>query len=100
MLTPSELELLRQDLQSALSVLGQDEIDDAHQLLRQFGFRPSEFEILQRCEQSPAYPSALVGDAIVIRKSNRILRTYKAGNESSWLQELEADLKTWAFGPR
>lgn len=29
MLTPSEIELLRQDLQAALKVLRQDKIDDA-----------------------------------------------------------------------
>ena len=98
MLTPSEIELLRQDLQSALKVLGQDEIDDAHDLLRRSGFRSSDFEILQRSDASPAKVSTLTGSATVVRKSNRIARSYTAGHLSGWLLELENDLKLGLFG--
>jgi hypothetical protein len=42
MLTPFEIDLLREDLQAALKLLGQHEIDKAHTLLRDYGFRPEE----------------------------------------------------------
>src|SRR6266478_2647100 len=98
MLTPSELELLRQDLSSALSVLGQDEVDDAHGLMRDSGFRPTDFEILQRSDRSPAGVAPATGFAVVVRKSNRIARTYEAGHFSNWLLHFEGDLKAGAFG--
>jgi hypothetical protein len=98
MLTPSELELLRQDLSSALSVLGQDEIDDAHALMRDRGFRPTDFEVLQRSGRSPAGVAHLTGLAVVVRKSNRMTRSYNAGSFSKWLEHLEGDLKSGAFG--
>jgi hypothetical protein len=98
MLTPSEIELLRQDLKSALKVLGQDEIDDAHELLRRCGFRAGDFEILQRSDPSPPHVSPLSGTATVVRKSNRFARTYEAGHLSSWLLQLEEDLKAGHFG--
>lgn len=97
MLTPSEVELLRQDLKSALKVLGQDEIDDAHELFRRSGFRPSDFEILQRRNRSPSQVSPVGGVVHVIRKSNRIAKTYAAGHFSSWLAQLETDLKSGTF---
>jgi len=90
--------LLQQDLKSALKVLGQDEIDDAHALLRKAGYRPADFEILQRCDRSPQYVAALAGDAIVIRKSNRVAKAYRAGHLSNWLFLLESDLASGAFG--
>lgn len=37
LLTPCEIDLLRQDLQMALKLLGQDEIDDAHAVMRDQG---------------------------------------------------------------
>ena len=98
MLTPSEVELLRQDLKSALKVLGQDEIDDAHDLFRRSGFRSTDFEILQRSDPSVPHVIPLRGTAVVIRKSNRIAKTYVAGHLSSWLVQLESDLKLGTFG--
>jgi len=98
MLTPSEIELLRQDLKSALEVLGQDEIDDAHSMFRRCGFRASDFEILQRSDESPPHVAAVSGTATVVRKSNRLARTYQAGHVSSWLLKLEEDLRAGRFG--
>jgi len=100
MLTPSEIELLRQDLKSALKVLGQDEIDDAHDLIRRSGFRTTDFEILQRGDRSVAEVGAVTGvAAVVIRKSKRLSKTYAAGHElSRWLFDLERDLKSGEFG--
>jgi hypothetical protein len=98
MLKPFEIDLLRQDLQAALKLLGQDEIDDAHALMRDQSFRPEDFEILQKADPSPAFPSAITGTVTLIRKSNRIAKTYEAGSGSSWLEQLEADLKSNAFG--
>src|SRR5229473_472136 len=71
MLTPSEIDLLRQDLQAALKLLGQDEIDDAHALMRDHGFRPDDFEIIQRASSSPAFPREIAGAVTLMRKSNR-----------------------------
>ena len=90
---------MRQDLQAALKILGQDEIDDAHALLRDAGYRPEEFEILQRAERSTAYPSAVAGSVTLIRRRNRAGKTYPAGHGSSWLVQLEKDLKLGLFGP-
>ncbi len=99
MLTPSEIDLLRQDLQAALKLLGQDEIDDAHALVRDQGFSPVDFEIIQHADPSPAFPTAVTGTVTLIRKSNRIVKTYQAGNGSSWLIQFEHDLQGGAFGP-
>ena len=90
--------LLGQDLQAALKLLGQDEIDDAHRLLREHGLRPEELEIIQRADPSPAHPSLITGTVTLIHKSNRAAKTYAAGSDSSWLEQLEADLKSGAFG--
>jgi hypothetical protein len=100
MLTPSEIDLLRQDLQAALKLLGQDEIDDAHGLLREHGFRPDDFEIVQHSDPSPTFPGVITGRVILLRKSNRMAKAYDAGHGSSWLGHLETDLKIGAFGRR
>ncbi len=98
MLTPSEIELLQQDLKAALKVLGQDEIDEAHTLMREQGFRSDDFEILQRADPSPPLPSAVTGTVVVLRRSNKTSRTYAAGHGSTWLEQLDADLKLGVFG--
>ena len=79
MLAPFEIDLLRQDLQAALKLLGQDEIDDAHVLMRDQGFRPADFEIVQHADPSPAFPNAVTGKVNLVRKSTRIAKTYEAG---------------------
>jgi hypothetical protein len=98
MLTASGIELLRQDLGAALKVLGQDEVDDAHQLMRESGFRSEEFEILQHADRSPAFPSPVTGTVTVVRRSGLASKTYPAGHMSSWLMQLETDLKGGLFG--
>lgn len=100
MLTPSEIDLLRQDLQTALKLLGQDEIDDAHSLMRDHSFRPDDFEIIQRADPSPTFPSEITGTVTLVRKSNRIAKTYDAGSGSSWLDLFDTDLKLGLFGRR
>lgn len=97
MLTPSEVDLLRQDLQAALKVLGQDELDDAHGLLRARGLAPADFEVIQRVEPSPEGPSAVTGTITVVRKGSGASRTYQAGSGAPWLVELEADLRAGTF---
>jgi hypothetical protein len=99
MLKPFEIDLLRQDLQAALKLLGQDEIEEAHALMRDHGFRPVDFEIVQHADPSPAFPSAVTGIVTLIKKSTRMARTYEAGNGTSWLMLFEHDLKQGAFGP-
>jgi hypothetical protein len=98
MLTPSEIDLLRKDLQAALKLLGQDEIDNAHALMRDHGFRPDDFEVIQRADPSPAFPSEITGTVTLMRKSNRTAQTYDAGSDSTWLVRFETDLKLGAFG--
>jgi hypothetical protein len=90
--------LLRQDLKAALKVLGQDEIDDAQSLLKEQGFHSSDFEIIQRADPSPSYPSHVTGTVTVLRKSNQIAKRYEAGSGSTWLEQLEIDLKAGAYG--
>ncbi len=98
MLTPFEIELLQQDLKAALKFLGQDEIDDAHSLMRERGFRSDDFEILQKADPLPAFPSAVTGVVVVMRKSNKATRSYVAGHDSTWIEQLDTDLKSGAFG--
>jgi hypothetical protein len=98
MLTPSEIELLQQDLKAALKFLGQDEIDDAHTLMREQGFRSDDFEILQKADPLSPFPSAVTGTVVVLRRSNKATRSYVAGHGSTWLEQLDADLKLGAFG--
>jgi hypothetical protein len=98
MLTPSEIELLRQDLDAALKIVGPDEIEDAEALLRENGFSAEEFEIIQRGNPSPAFPSAITGTVVVVRRTNEAAREYDASSGSRWLMELGADLKAKAFG--
>lgn len=100
MLKPFEIDLLRQDLEAALKLLGQDEIDDAHTLMRSHGFRPDDFEVIPHADPSPAFPSAVTGSVTLVRKSTRIAKTYEAGGGSSWLVLFENDLKLGTFGPR
>ncbi len=98
-LTPSEIELLQQDLKAALKVLGQDETDDAHSLLREYAFRSADFEILLGADPSLPSQGATKGSVVVLRRRNGYSRSYSAGHGSSWLQQLETDLKQGAFGP-
>jgi hypothetical protein len=99
MLTRSEIDLLRRDLKSALEVVGQDEIDDAEGLLREHGFRGEDFEILQQGEASSSFPSPIAGVVHVVRKEGLLAKSYRADSGSSWLGELEKDLKSGLFGP-
>ena len=98
MLTPSEIELLRQDLREALEVVGADEIEGAETLFRENGFKPEDFRIFQKGDVSPALPSSIKGIVIVVRRSSGAAKTYEAGSGSPWLLRLEADLKARVFG--
>ena len=98
MLSQSEIDLLRQDLNAALRVVGQDEIDDAEGLLLEHGFRANDFEILQKSEPSTASPGPIAGTVQVLRKSSGTARVYDAGSGSSWIGQLEKDLKSGLFG--
>jgi hypothetical protein len=84
-------------LKAALKVLGQDEVEDAQTLLREHGFRSDDFEILQRADPSPPFPSAITGTVVVLRRSNNASRSYAAGHGSTWLRQLEADLNLRMF---
>jgi hypothetical protein len=97
MLEPFEIDLLRQDLQAALKLLGQDEIDDAHVLMRDGGFRPDDFKVIQHANPSPDFPSAVTGAVTLVRKGTGVAKTYQTGNGSSWLALFESDLKSGAF---
>jgi hypothetical protein len=97
MLTPFEVDLLRQDLQMALKLLGQDAIDDAHTLIRDQGFRPVDFEIVWHADPSQAVPGAATGNVTVSRRTTQIACTYDAA-DGSWLGQFELDLQAGAFG--
>ena len=99
MLTPSEIVLLQQDLKAALSVVGKDEIDDAHALLAEHGFAVDDFEFSQICDPSPAHVGPITGALVLKRKSTGSTKEYGAGHSSQWLMLLESDLKGGAFGP-
>ena len=98
MLTPSEIELLRQDLKAALKFLGQDEIEDAQTLMRERGFRSDDFEILQKADPLSPSPSAVTGTVVVLRRSNKAFKSYAADHGSTWLEQFDADLKLGVFG--
>lgn len=98
MLTPSEIDLLRRDLEVALKVVGPDEIEDARTLICEHDFLSEDFEIFQRSDPSPPYPNPVVGTVTVVRKSSGAAATYDAGSGSLWLMQLETDLKSGAFG--
>ncbi len=96
--TPSEVDLLRQDLRAALTFLGQDEVDDAHHAIRERGFRTDDFEILERPDPSPSLPGPVTGIVVVLRKSNAVRRTYAGGHGSQWAAEFGEDLERGVFG--
>ena len=98
MLTRSEIELLRQDLNAALKVVGPDEIEDAETLLHENGFSAEEFEIIQQGNPAPAFPSAITGTVVVLRMTSGAAKEYDAGSGSRWLVELDRDLKAKVFG--
>ena len=98
MLTSSEIVLLQQDLKAALSVVGQDEIDDAFALLVDHGFSRNDFEFAQISDPSPAQISPITGALILKRKSTGAMKEYSAGHASKWLIHFEADLKAGLFG--
>jgi hypothetical protein len=90
------IDLLRQDLQAALKLLGQGEIDDAHALMRDQGFRPDDF--IWYADPSPGFPSAVRSKVTMVRKSAQVNKTYEADDAPSWLLLFENDLKQGAFG--
>jgi hypothetical protein len=98
MLTPFEIELLRQDLRAALEFLGQDEVEDAQKLVRKQGFRSNDFEILQKADPLSSSPGAVTGSVMVLRRSSKAYKSYVAGHGSSWLEQFDADLKLGVFG--
>jgi hypothetical protein len=98
MLQPFEVDLLRQDLQQALKLLGQDEIDDARALMREQGFDPADFEILQQADPLAAGVSPVTGTVTIVRRSSGSSRTYEAGHGTSWLASFDLDLKSGLFG--
>ena len=83
MLEPSEIDLLRQDLEAALTLLGQDQIDDAHALMTGHGFRAKDVEITQGAEPAPPYHSVISGT--VTPGNTRHVGTRGAGR---WLMRL------------
>lgn len=97
MLTPSEIALLRQDLKAAIEVVGQDEIDDAYSLIHRYGYLVQDFEILQKGDDLPAFPAPVTGFVVIVRKSNGMTKRYEAGSGSTWLMQLDGDLKARAF---
>ncbi len=99
MLSQSEIDLLRQDLNAALRVVGRDEIDEVESLLLEHGFRASDFEILQKSAPSTASPGEIADTIQIIRKSTGEARLYDAGSGSSWIGQLGKDLKSGLFGP-
>ena len=98
MLTPSEIALLQQDLRAALSVVGQDEINDAYALLADHGFARVDFDFAQISDPSPAQVSPITGALILKRKSTGAMKEYSAGHGSRWLMLLDADIKAGVFG--
>ena len=98
MLKPFEIDLLRQDLQAALKLLGQDEIDDAHALIRDQGFRADDFAIIWDADPPLAFASAVTVKVTLVRKSIQVTKTYEADDGRSWLLLFENDLKQGAFG--
>jgi hypothetical protein len=100
MLQPFEVDLLRQDLQQALKLLGQDEIDDARALMREKGFDAAEFEISQRTNSPGSGATPVTGTVTLTRSAGRGTRVYEAGNSTSWLTAFERDLEFGAFGLR
>jgi hypothetical protein len=81
----------------ALKLLGQDEIDDAHALMRDQSLPPVDFEIVWHADSSPAVSGAVMGKVTVTRKSTRIASTYDAG-DGSWVRQFELDLQRGTFG--
>jgi hypothetical protein len=98
MLKPSEIALLQQDLKAALSVIGRDEVEDAHALLTSCGFSVDDFAVAQQSDTTPSYPAPVTGAVTWSRMSNQVKRTYVAGHGSSWLLQFEADLRAGLFG--
>ena len=97
MLTPSEIALLRRDLQVALNVVGPDEIDDARRLISEIGLRNEDFDFSQRPDPLPEVPSPISGTMTVTRKSTGANRTYVVGSGVDWLGRFEVDLQARMF---
>jgi hypothetical protein len=97
MLTRSEIDLLRQDLATALTVVGQDEIDDIESVLREQGFDATEFEIWQEEEPVTSRPGAAT--IRVVHKGSDATASYRTERGTAWLVNLARDLKSGVFGP-
>lgn len=99
MLQPSEVDLLRQDLQQAFSLLGQDEIDDAHAEIRRLGYIEGDFtftRIPYRYTGTGVAPG--IEDIVVMNTVNGKDKTYDASHGSSWPAEFADDLRAGYFG--
>ena len=57
------------DLQAALKLLGQDEIDDAHALMRDQGFRPDDFAIIWDADPPLDFASAVTVKVTLVEKA-------------------------------
>jgi len=58
---------------------------------------PGDFEIIHQADLSPAFRSAITGTVTLVRKSNRVTKTYAVGSGTSWLSVFESDLKQGVF---
>jgi hypothetical protein len=77
-------------------ILVEDEIDGAHALMRDKGFRPIGFAIIRHADPPPGFPSAVTQTVTLVRKSTQVTKTYDA--DEDWLLMFENDLKNGAFG--
>lgn len=101
MLQPSEIDLLRQDLQQAYKLLGQDEIDEARAEIRRLGYNESHFTFSRIPHAHPgAGVTATIEDMVVLNKANGQKKTYDAGHGSSWPVEFSNDLRSGYFGAK
>src|SRR5262245_58845436 len=100
MLQPSEVDLLRQDLQQAFSLLGQDEIDDAHAEIRSLGYDEGDFTFTRiPYTHIGTGVAPTIEDMVVMNTVNGKEKTYDAGHGSSWPVAFAEDLRTGYFGP-
>ena len=101
MLQPFEVDLLRQDLKQALSLLGQDEIDDAHAEIRRLGYKEGDFTFTRTLDKHLGTSVApVVADMVVMNTANGREKAYAAGHGSSWPVEFCDDLRAGYFHPR
>lgn len=91
---------MRQDLQQAFRLLGQDEIDEAHAEIRRLGYSEEDFTFTREPYTYLGTGVApVIADMVIMNTVTGRQKTYSADSGTWWPAEFCNDLRAGYFGP-